>query len=112
MKLFTHIVIRENWLTRKIDSRAAVIAAFLTLALLFGGLVYWSDKWNADSWMAASRLAVYGNHEWWRAWTTLFVHADAKHLLSNSLLFFILGSFLFGYFGWIAFPILAFAAGG
>jgi rhomboid protease GluP len=112
MRFFTHTVIRGNWLTRKIDSAAAAVAAFLTLSLLAGSLLYWNNSLNAEQWMAATRTDVLTNHQWWRAWTTLFVHADAKHLLSNSLLFFILGSFVFGYFGYLAFPVLAFAAGG
>jgi rhomboid protease GluP len=105
-------VIRENWLTRRLDSRSAAVAAFMTLTLLFAGLVEWSDTWGAQAWMPATRAQVFQQHEYWRAWTTLFVHADLKHLLSNSMLFFILGSFLHGYFGWVAFPALAFLSGG
>lgn len=112
MKFFTHTVVRGNWLTRKIDSQSAAVAAFFTLSLLFGSLLYWNGTWGADHWMSATRAAVYAQHEYWRAWTTLFAHADAKHLLSNTLLFFVLGSFVFGYFGWLAFPVLTFVAGG
>ena len=107
-----HTIIRENWLTRKVDSSAAAMATLATLALLFGGLVYWNNTWQAEQWMSATPQAVLGRHELWRAWTTLFVHADARHLLSNSLLFFILGLFLNGYFGIFVFPVLAFFMGG
>lgn len=112
MTFFTHTVIRGNWLTRKIDSQSAAVAVFFSLSLLFGSLLYWNGTWGADHWMAATRAAVYEKHEFWRAWTTLLVHADPRHLVSNTLLFFVLGSFVFGYFGWLAFPVLAFLTGG
>lgn len=108
----THFEIRETWLTGKIDGQSAAVASFVTLALVFGCLVDWSGKGQIDQWMSATRAAVFTKHEWWRAWTTLFVHADLRHLLSNSLLFFVLGTFIYGFFGWVAFPLLPFALGG
>jgi rhomboid protease GluP len=108
----TYTIVRENWLTRKIDSSAALTATVITLALVLGALIYWGDVWRAEQWMAASREQVFGAHQWWRAWTTLLVHADPRHLLSNSLLFFILGVFIYGYFGFLIFPVLAFFVGG
>jgi rhomboid protease GluP len=107
-----YTVIRANWLTRNIDSTSAASAALTTLAMALGALLFWNNTWNAENWMAATRDQVIVHHEWWRAWTTLVVHADLRHLLSNSLLFFILGTFLYGYFGWIAFPFLPFVMGG
>ena len=84
----------------------------ITLVVVLGALLAWKGSWRADQWMAATRAAVWDRHEWWRAWTALFVHADARHLLSNSSLFVILGIFLFGYFGIWAFPLLPFLFGG
>lgn len=62
--------------------------------------------------MSASRTLVFHDKEIWRAWSTLFVHGDGKHLLANTFLFFILGFFLNGYFGFLLFPIVAFFIGG
>lgn len=62
--------------------------------------------------MTASHDMIFKDHQWWRAWTTLFAHADEKHLLSNVFLFSILGYFLNGYFGVLIFPIMAFLFGG
>jgi rhomboid protease GluP len=108
----SYTVVRENWLTRKLDSTAVTATAAATLALLVGSLMFWGGSWAADLWMSATRAQVFEQHQWWRAWTTLFVHADARHLVSNSLLFFIVGIFLNGYFGAIVFPIGAFLMGG
>jgi len=112
MSQSSYTVVRANRLTRKLKRQAAITAALSTFALIVAGLSYWGDSWGAEKWMAASHDLVFKQHEWWRAWSTLFVHADFRHLLSNSLLFFILGSFVNGYFGWWAFPVIAFVVGG
>ena len=62
--------------------------------------------------MSASGSSVFAKGEIWRLWTTLFAHGDEKHLLSNSFLFFILGSFMAGYFGLKNFPLIALLFGG
>lgn len=108
----SYTVIRENWLTRKIDATAAAHAALITLAVVLGSLMFWGGHWHADQWMAANGTKVFVEHQWWRAWTTLFVHADLRHLLSNAFLFFIVGVFLSGYFGTLVFPFAAFLFGG
>lgn len=81
------------------------MAAGATLALLLGSLAASNNWWGASEWMPASRRAVFEDGQIWRLWTTLFVHADFHHFLSNTLLFFILGFFLYGYFGWRIFPL-------
>lgn len=84
----------------------------MTLFLVLGALAFWMDIYGASEWMAASKATVFGKHEYWRAWTTLLVHGDGKHLLSNALLFFVLGSFLTGYFGLWLVPLSALFLGG
>ena len=53
----------------------------------------------------ASNEKVFQSGEYWRLLTSLFVHADAVHLLSNTPLFLIFGWFLKAYFGKKIFPI-------
>jgi rhomboid protease GluP len=92
-------VLRETLLSRKPDPLAAFAMALATLLVVLISTASRVDFAGVDSWMRASREAVFVHHQYWRAWTSLFVHGDAKHLLSNVFLFFILGSFLTGYFG-------------
>lgn len=92
-------VIRETLLSRKPNPLASLAMAVSTLAVVGLSILAWQNWGGAEDLMSASREAVYQKHEYWRAWTTLFVHGDAKHLLSNIFLFFILGTFLTGYFG-------------
>ena len=108
----SHWVIKETWLSQKPNPLGAFTSAVVTFTLALVSLIYWRDFFHAQSWMPASGKTVFENHEFWRAWTSLFIHADEKHLFSNSFLFFILGSFLIGYFGYLLFPILGLFIGG
>jgi rhomboid protease GluP len=104
--------VRATWLSHQPDRNAGLITAIVTLLLVLGSVMFHQDFLHASQWMPASHESIYDKHQLWRLWTTLFAHADIAHLLSNSLLFFILGYFLIGYFGAFVFPIAAFAFGG
>ena len=104
-------IVRETWLTRKPSSESAWVAVVATLALALGSLSAWT--WTSVSdWARASAHSVFTSHQYWRLWTTIFVHSDLNHLLSNSFLFFILAFFLFGHFGSLVFPVAALFLGG
>lgn len=105
-------IMRQNWLTGKPNSLSAFLVTFCTLTLVLFSQIYWSNWFSAQEWMPASRELVFHKMEYWRAWSTLFVHGDAKHLLSNSFFFFIFGFLIHGYFGSWAFPTVAFLGGG
>lgn len=105
-------VLRETLLSQRPDPLAAVAMALASFVVTVLSLLAWKDVIGAASWMPASRGTVWGGQEYWRAWTTLLVHGDAKHLLSNIFLFFILGTFLSGYFGISLVLGAAFFAGG
>lgn len=104
--------IKDNWLTRKPHPAAGLMMALVVLFVVLGSLAYWVDFHGATRWMAASKSLVFGQHEYWRAWTTLFVHGDEKHLLGNVSLMFVLGFFLAGYFGVWLVPLSGLLVGG
>ncbi len=108
----SYTVIRKTWLSKKLDPLGVIYASLATLLLVLGSFDYLKNFSGAESWMPASRFSVFVEHNVWRAWTTLFAHADIKHLLSNSFLFFILGTFISGHFGRWVFPATAFLMGG
>lgn len=74
-------VLRETLLSQKPDPKAPMAMALATLGVVLLSILSWTQYADADVWMRASREAVFGRHEYWRAWTSLFVHGDAKHLL-------------------------------
>lgn len=104
--------ITENWLTRKPSRFAYGVTVALTLFLFAASFLFFRDLFGSATWMPASREMVFQNHQWWRAWTALFAHADGSHLISNAVLFIPLTYLLVGYFGLIFFPIIGLASGG
>lgn len=108
---FTRKIVATH-LSRSPAPAAAWIAVLSTLVLMLVSSLIWSLPGAWEDLTVASREAVYGRHEYWRLWTATLTHADFKHLLSNALLFFVLGYFLTAYFGLVMFPILAFVLGG
>lgn len=107
----THKVV-ENWLTHKPKSNAFWITAFLTSILLAINYLFFRDIFQFDSLLTATKQSVFSEHQFWRAWTTLLVHADTEHLLSNLLLFIPLTYLLFGYYGAFLFPFFGLLVGG
>jgi rhomboid protease GluP len=95
-------VFRENWLTKD-PAQAATSTAFGLVALLAIGYFGASP---------ASGDLVFRDGEYWRAWTTLFAHADIGHLLSNLFLFIPFAYLLAGYFSPFFFPLTGFFVGG
>lgn len=106
-----YTVVRQTFLSRRPDVNAQLITLSSLFVLAAGCSVYWNYD-SADALMNATHEAVFTRHEFWRLWTTVFAHADLGHLLSNSLMFFILGYFLSGYFGAFVFPFMALVMGG
>lgn len=109
---FVYTVVAATWLSREPRRQALAQTAATLLALVLGCTVYWTNWLGAGEWMSASAGDVFARHQYWRLWTTLFAHGDLKHLLSNTLLFYVLGYFLNAYFGGKVFPLAAFMMGG
>jgi len=110
--MLSKLKIKENWLTKMPKKEGLVPTLFLILMLLFSSYIYLHNEFQASSWMSASYEKVFINHEWWRAWSTLFAHGDLSHIASNLFLFAPFSYFLISYFGIIYFPIIGFFTGG
>jgi membrane associated rhomboid family serine protease len=72
-------------------------------------LAYWRSGYR--DLLPVSNEGIFAKHEYWRAKTALFTHADVPHLLANSPLFLIFGWFLAAYFGLWVFPVLTLLIG-
>ena len=104
--------IKENWLTKNPKRDGLNPTLLLMSLLLASSFIYINDFFNAPLWMSATGEQVFTKHEWWRAWTTLFAHADLSHILGNLFLFFPFSYFLIAYFGFSFFPFFGFFVGG
>lgn len=110
MKFKTYI--KENWLTKNPLSDGLNPTLILMCLLLGTSFIYINNYFNAPEWMSATGDLVFNQHEWWRAWTTLFAHGDLTHILSNLFLFFPFSYYLIAYYGYIFFPVFGFFVGG
>lgn len=98
-------------LSRKPKAGAVrAVAWTLGLAAAFSA-IYW---WGPPEWaraLPASGETVFGRAEVWRLFTSMAAHADALHLLSNSVLLTLLVYFAYGAFGSSLYPGGALPAG-
>jgi membrane associated rhomboid family serine protease len=75
------------------------------VVVLFGtSLVYWSDVFGVASLLPASRESVFFRGEYWRLATSMLVHADFQHFLSNGVGIGVLAFLLYGYYGIAVYP--------
>lgn len=106
------LVIRQTWLSKKPSMSAMTMMGFLLLVMTIASFAYWGDFMGLRALLAASPNLVFEKHQYWRLFTTLAVHADQQHLVSNSFLFFVFGIFMMSYFGIFLVPFMAFLFGG
>ena len=106
----------KNFLSMRPASSGKWMAYTSILFVAFISFAVWRDGFGLDidlgSWLTASPAQVFGQHQYWRLFSTIFVHADLQHLASNLLFFGGLAFLLNGYFGYWAFPVLSLLAGG
>lgn len=100
-------------LLSRTPKRASALAVAWTLGILLAtSAIYW---WGPAEWaeaLPASGAAVFERREAWRLLTAMGAHADAIHLLSNSvllgwLIYLSHGAFGSSLFPWSAVPLAA-----
>lgn len=104
-------VISKTWLSGAPNSWGFIVAGFMIFFMTLASVTYWNNWLQLAQWLPASFQTTYEKSYYWQSVTALFIHGDEKHLVSNSFLFFILGGFLAGHFGYFLFPTLAFVMG-
>lgn len=105
-------ILIENWLTRKPNRVGYWVAMGMAFLVLFGSALNWGDLFFAKSWIAANPKFVFGEHQFFRLWTTLFAHSNMEHLLGNGILLFPLTYLLSAHYQPLTLPLLSLFAGG
>lgn len=82
----------------------------LTLCTILS-LFYWNNNFEISQMLSASKSNIFQHQEYWRLFTTSLIHADIEHLLSNSLMLFILTYFVTSFYGFFFSTILPFLMG-
>lgn len=103
---------KENWLTQKPQHLAWVGVFLLTGAVVVLTLFDWSNPEVLSLGFRATWSSVFEKHQYYQLWTSLFVHADSSHTLSNLILFVPLLYLLSAYFGNWLWPFFALFIGG
>ncbi|MCR9205784.1 MAG: rhomboid family intramembrane serine protease [Halobacteriovoraceae bacterium] len=81
---------------------------FLTVCALFSSF-YWNHELG-DILLAKGTL-IFGKGDYYRLLTSLFIHGDLKHLLSNSLMLLVLSYFVIEYYSLKTFALYSLSAG-
>lgn len=84
-------------------------AMLMYIIFIIISVLYWQTPIKDMLWVSGESLFQQG--QFWRVITSICAHADAVHLLSNSLLFFVFGWLMHAYFGWKLFPVAALFGG-
>lgn len=102
----------RTWLDRRPQPYAFQLALLISCFVVLGASLEFLNLFDVSEWMAASQRSVYTDGQVWRAWTSLLVHADTRHLFSNFVLFLPLLWLLINHFGPFWLPLLGFVCGG
>jgi rhomboid protease GluP len=104
-------VIRKTYLSTKPRAVNAWAPLYAMTLMMILSLIYWQDPSGWGSSLVASPDLVFHQHQYWRLFTSMGVHADIQHFLSNAVFFTGLGFLLRNYFGRLAFPIISVLGG-
>lgn len=89
----------RNFLSRK-HFNTGYVFAFVTLGLcLTLSNFYWHEGGFLSSYLAVNKNLINQKHEYWRLFTSTFIHGDLDHFLSNSLMLGFLTYFVSSFYG-------------
>jgi len=92
----------------KTHYRNGLMVSIVFISILFIiGHIFWNDYGSIAESLVASGNLVFAKGQWYRDFTSIFIHADLGHLLSNSYMLFFLVYLNYTYFGPLLFPFLA-----
>lgn len=102
----------KTWISKNIDPKAYYWTLGLVVLMQFFSFWLWSVRSSHVWWWGIPfeetfllTKASLKEHQYWKLWTTLFIHQDIGHFLSNLLLFVPFSLLLNGYFGFWVFPV-------
>jgi rhomboid protease GluP len=103
---------KENWMTKKVKQNPLVLTFSIITIIIISSLFYQVQLFNIDEFLPANFQYAINKHEYYRLWTSLFIHADLAHLFSNLLMFSPFAYFLMAQFGYFYFPFVGLFLGG
>ena len=123
MELFDHDIPEElisppekrlvqTLITKKPRSTSLLVTMGMVLSIILVTQAYWIDLGGIATFLPAIHKNIFSGGEIWRAFTAVLIHADIGHLASNLYMLGILSYFVYGYFGFRAYPLWTFIGAG
>ena len=101
----------RNFLSRRENNPALIWSVCTLLICYLMSYLYWIYSPGIGEYLAASSNNVFQEKEYWRLFTSSFIHADMAHFLSNGLMLTIMGYFVSYHFGFFIYPVMGFISG-
>jgi len=101
----------KNFLSHKKKNKALLWSLATLILCLIMSNIYWNLTPGVGDLLAASPNKVFKAKEYWRLFTSSFIHGDLAHFLSNSLMLALMGYFVNYHYGTLIFPLSGFIAG-
>lgn len=89
----------RNYLSKQKYHSGKIAAFFILTLCLVASLFYWDTSNSISQLLSANKELTFKSGEYWRLFTTSFIHGDIEHLMSNSLMLFILTYFVTAFYG-------------
>lgn len=109
----------KTWISKSIDPKAYYWTLALIVLMQFFSFWLWSVRSSHTWWWGIPFEESFlltkeslSNHQFWKLWTTLFIHQDIGHFLSNLVLFVPFSLLLAGHFGFWVFPFFTIVLSG
>lgn len=93
----------RSFLSQKPKKSSFLPVVVLAIIIAVASVAGWTVRGLEDAWIG-NPGKIFDDGEWWRIVTSILLHDDIKHLLSNLLFLIPFGGLLTNYFGWRAFP--------
>ncbi len=98
-------------LTKSPSKRSLVQTAIYLLFIALFSQINWLNLYNISEKLPAIQSHIVNQGEIWRLFTSLFIHGDIAHLLSNLYMLGIFSYFILSYYGEKTFFFLTFVGG-
>lgn len=99
----------SNFLTKSRFTYALPLALIILCLSLVLSNVYWHLE--LGQYLQATPSLVFEKGEYWRLFTSSFIHGDLSHFLSNSLMLSVMSYLVISHYGYWVYPILSFTMG-
>ena len=101
------LIIYKTYLSTTKFRQGILVSLLSVLIVMIMSNVYWHNWYQLAKFLPAIPYKVFEKNEYWRPLSSIFVHSDMKHLLTNAYMLFFLSYLNYSYYGLVLYPFLA-----